>query len=51
MSAVRYRAGRFPPDRRLDWPSLVPLLSPRALGGLSLTCDTQRRLSIVFEDI
>ena len=28
MTAVPYHAGRFPPDERLDWPSLVPLLGP-----------------------
>lgn len=30
MSAVHYHAGRFPPDRRLDWPSLVPFIGPAA---------------------
>lgn len=26
--AVRYHEGRFPPDERLDWPKLVPLIGP-----------------------
>ena len=28
-AAVRYHAGRFPPER-LDWPALIPLLGPAA---------------------
>ncbi len=34
MTAVHYREGRFPPEDRLDWPALVPLLGPAhdALG-------------------
>ncbi len=30
MAAVHYREGSFPPDARLDWPKLVPLLGPAA---------------------
>ncbi len=28
MAPVRYHEGRFPPDGRLDWPRLVPLIGP-----------------------
>ena len=28
-AAVRYHAGRFPPER-LDWSALIPLLGPAA---------------------
>ena len=28
MAAVHYHADRFPPDDRLDWPRLVPLIGP-----------------------
>ncbi len=28
MVPVTYQTGRFPPDHRLDWPRLVPLLGP-----------------------
>lgn len=28
MAAVHYHTGRFPPDDRLDWRSLVPLIGP-----------------------
>ena len=28
MAAVHYHAGGFPPDERLDWPRLVPLIGP-----------------------
>lgn len=30
MSTVSYHAGRFPPEKRLNWPKLVPLLGPAA---------------------
>ena len=30
MAAVRYHLGRFPPDDRLDWPKLIPLIGPTA---------------------
>ncbi len=30
MTPVHYHAGRFPPDDRIDWPALVPLLEPAA---------------------
>lgn len=30
MSAVHYHAGRFPPDRELDWPRLIPFIGPAA---------------------
>ena len=28
MAPVQYHEGRFPPDGRLDWPRLVPLIGP-----------------------
>ena len=28
MAAVHYHAGRFPPDKRLDWARLIPLIGP-----------------------
>ena len=28
MAPVQYQEGRFPPDGRLDWPRLVPLIGP-----------------------
>ena len=28
MAPVRYHAGRFPPEGRLDWGALVPLIGP-----------------------
>ena len=28
MAAVYYHEGQFPPDKRLDWHRLVPLLGP-----------------------
>src|SRR5690625_4146440 len=28
MVAVRYHLGKFPPDKRLDWPRLLPLIGP-----------------------
>lgn len=28
MSAVQYHKGRFPPDERLDWSQLIPLIGP-----------------------
>ena len=28
--AVFYREGRFPPEERLDWPKLIPLIGPAA---------------------
>ena len=30
MPPVHYRAGAFPPDARLDWPKLIPLIGPAA---------------------
>ena len=30
MAAVHYHTGRFPPEERLDWPVLIPLISPAA---------------------
>ena len=30
MAAVQYHTGRFPPDDRLDWPALIPLIGPAA---------------------
>ena len=30
MAAVHYREGDFPPDARLDWQKLIPLLGPTA---------------------
>ncbi len=30
MAAVRYHAGRFPPDDRLDWQTLIPFIGPAA---------------------
>lgn len=30
MPPVHYRLGGFPPDARLDWPTLIPLLGPAA---------------------
>ncbi len=30
MAAVHYHEGRFPPDRRLDWAALIPLIGPAA---------------------
>ena len=26
--AVRYHEGRFPPEERIDWAALIPLLGP-----------------------
>ena len=28
MAAVHYHEGRFPPEDRLDWPALIPLIGP-----------------------
>ena len=28
MAAVHYHEGRFPPEERLDWPALIPLIGP-----------------------
>ena len=28
MAAVHYHEGRFPPEERLDWPKLIPLIGP-----------------------
>ena len=28
MAAVHYHEGRFPPEARLDWPALIPLIGP-----------------------
>ncbi len=28
MSAVHYHIGRFPPEERLEWPKLIPLIGP-----------------------
>ena len=30
MPPVHYRTGAFPPDARLDWPRLIPLIGPAA---------------------
>ena len=30
MSPVHYHEGRFPPEGRLDWPKLIPLIGPAA---------------------
>ena len=30
MAAVRYQTGRFPPDDRLDWRTLIPAIGPAA---------------------
>ena len=30
MAAVHYQPGRFPPDDRLDWKELIPLIGPAA---------------------
>ena len=30
MAAVHYQADRFPPEKRLDWPVLIPFLGPAA---------------------
>ena len=30
MAAVRYHTGRFPPDDRLDWRTLIPFIGPAA---------------------
>ena len=30
MTAVHYHLGRFPPDDRIDWPKLIPLIGPAA---------------------
>ena len=30
MAAVHYHEGRFPPDQRLDWAALIPLIGPAA---------------------
>ena len=30
MPVVHYHEGRFPPDERLDWPALIPLIGPAA---------------------
>ena len=30
MAPVYYHDGKFPPDARIDWPSLIPLISPAA---------------------
>ncbi|MCY4373622.1 MAG: Fic family protein [Spirochaetaceae bacterium] len=30
MAAVQYHEGRFPPEQRLDWPKLIPLIGPAA---------------------
>ena len=30
MAAVRYHEGRFPPEARLHWPALIPLIGPAA---------------------
>ncbi len=28
MGAIHYHEGRFPPEERLDWPALIPLIGP-----------------------
>ena len=28
MTAVHYHDGRFPPENRIDWPALIPLIGP-----------------------
>lgn len=30
MASVQYHDGRFPPESRLDWPQLIPLIGPAA---------------------
>lgn len=30
MPPVHYHEGRFPPEGRLDWPELIPLIGPAA---------------------
>ena len=30
MAPVHYHEGRFPPESRLDWPTLIPLIGPAA---------------------
>ena len=30
MPAVLYHAGRFPPEKQLDWPKLIPFIGPAA---------------------
>ena len=30
MAPVHYHEGRFPPEPRLDWPKLIPLIGPAA---------------------
>ena len=39
MAAVHYHEGRFPPEERIDWPALIPLIGPAVVvvdvGGLS----------------
>ena len=43
MAPVHYQEGRFPPEARLDWPKLIPLIGPAAAavarydGMLSVT--------------
>ena len=32
MSTASYHSGRFPPEERLEWPKLVPLLTPAAMA-------------------
>ena len=34
MAPVHYRKGSFPPDTRLDWPKLIPLIGPAAANWI-----------------